>query len=430
MNMSMMQPPGVGHIPQRPQQQQPMSFNTSSHLPQTTSNHSSPATTAITPPHALVIHVRGERFILDRGMLESDGPNIFTRTTAPPTVFQRSPFLFTLVVDHLCGYPLPDPLPAPATRTALLADARFYGFQKLEQQLATPPVPSFFGEGKGFSGPVVEFADLLRGELPAGVTATPRRGIGRLDSSSMAMDRWLPVLIRATNLPVFFSLSLVESASSPNGYRYSTRFVLGLSGDQNAALRANFPETRAARAFQFNEFSGHQSSWPATSEPHLPGDGVAMLINGVAGTDAMVRAWARSISMRPYGEGLELEPLSDDGARRFIAQICSADVTPPPADIDQWPYWRQSRILWAKEVIFCVADGSSWAPSLLSVVGNTAMGYVLGTSAWGGTCEVPAMLPLPLCPWATGVFRSVAAHATGSVGSAATSTSTPSDAGK
>ena len=154
-------------------------------------------------PHAqpaVVVHVRGERFVLDKGMLDSDAPNMFTTSSTPPTVFQRSPVLFALIVDHLCGYPLPDPLPPPATRAGLLADARFYKFQRLERELSM--IPPFFGDGKGFTGPVVDFAAMLRGELPAGVAPMPRRGLGRLEPSSTAADRWLPVLIRASGIPV------------------------------------------------------------------------------------------------------------------------------------------------------------------------------------------------------------------------------------
>lgn len=151
------------------------------------------------PAHAIVVHVRGERFVLDRAMLESDAPNIFTANPAPPTVFQRSPAVFALVVDHLCGYPLPDPLPVPKAR--LLADARFYGFQQLATELATlGAIPPVGWEGKGFCGPVVDLQDVINGSLPPGVAFAPKRGIGSMVGTSK--DKWLPVVVRATNLPV------------------------------------------------------------------------------------------------------------------------------------------------------------------------------------------------------------------------------------
>jgi len=63
-------------------------------------------------------------------------------------------------------------------------------------------------------------------------------------------------------------------------------------------------------------------SWPTMAEAHLPHDGVAMRINGVGGTDAIVRAWARSISMRPYGEDLDPSPLQDVDARKWVTSTC------------------------------------------------------------------------------------------------------------
>ncbi|EJD41326.1 hypothetical protein AURDEDRAFT_138634 [Auricularia subglabra TFB-10046 SS5] len=354
--------------------------------------------------HAIVVHVRGDKFVLDRAMLESDAPNVFTATTAPPTVFQRSPATFAVILDHLCGYALPDPLPVPRDR--LLADARYYGFTRLAAQLvAQASLPAVGWEDKGFNGgPVVELNDVIKGTLPGGVSIaapangwsfTPKRGIGALALSNK--DRWLPSLIRATNLPVYFSLSLIDAPETPGGFRYSIRFCLGLTPEQAQALRARYPDARAAaRPFQFNEFQGHYSSWFAAPQPHFPNDGIAMKINGVPGSDHMLRAWARSVSMRPYGEDLDPIPLVDEGARRFIAQLFPQSPSRSfalPTDKEQWHYWRQSRVVWADEVLFCLAD-TALSPSLVAVRGRTAMRLALG-DAWGED-QVPAMLPPPV----------------------------------
>lgn len=325
-------------------------------------------------------------------MLESDAPNIFTSNAAPPTVFQRSAAVFAVIVDHLCGYPLPDPMPVPRAR--LLADARFYGFTRLAAELvALDSIPPVGWEGKGFCGPVVDLQDVITGSLPPGVALAPKRGIGSMAGTSK--DRWLPVLIRATNLPVYFSVSLIDSqGATPGGFRYSTRFCLGLTADQAAALRARYPDMRAAgRPFQFNEFQGHFASWFAAAEPHIANDGVAMDVNGVRGSCHMVRAWARSVSMRPYGPSLEPIPFTDEGARAFVAQLFPPSPSRSfalPTDTEQWHYWRQSRVVWASEVIFCLVE-SALAPSLISVRGKTAMRLALG-SGWSVE-EQPAMLP-------------------------------------
>ncbi|EJD51561.1 hypothetical protein AURDEDRAFT_159297 [Auricularia subglabra TFB-10046 SS5] len=77
--------------------------------------------------------------------------SIITATTAPPTVFQRSPAMIAVILDHLCGYALPDALPVHAR--APLADGTYCGFTRLAAKLrAQAGLSAGLCEDKGSNG--------------------------------------------------------------------------------------------------------------------------------------------------------------------------------------------------------------------------------------------------------------------------------------
>jgi hypothetical protein len=106
------------------------------------------------PAEEYTIIVRGERFVLSRDQLYFDAPNYFTSLfcdsgfseTANGTeevILHRDPHLFQIIQTHLSGYtimPLPENwfpryMSKDAALLNLLADARFYGLDKLVKTL-------------------------------------------------------------------------------------------------------------------------------------------------------------------------------------------------------------------------------------------------------------------------------------------------------
>jgi hypothetical protein len=104
-------------------------------------------------PEEYTIVVRGERFVLARDQIFFDSPNYFTMLFTGTfqeavdghweAILHRDPLLFKIIQTYLCGYsilPLPDNwMPAYMSQEAalknLLEDARFYGLERLVDQL-------------------------------------------------------------------------------------------------------------------------------------------------------------------------------------------------------------------------------------------------------------------------------------------------------
>ncbi|CAE6471807.1 unnamed protein product [Rhizoctonia solani] len=100
----------------------------------------------------LTVIVRGKTFLLSKDQIEFEKPNLFTdfvlkhpEVPRPPIQLTRDPRLFSLIVDHLCGYtilPLHDTdIPGMTQERALLnlkEDAKYYRLGKLMELIEKP----------------------------------------------------------------------------------------------------------------------------------------------------------------------------------------------------------------------------------------------------------------------------------------------------
>ena len=104
-------------------------------------------------PDEYTVVLRGERFVLSRDQIFFDSPNYFTMlftgtfqeaaTGQREVTLHRDPHLFKIIQTYLAGYsilPLPDDwMPAYMSQEAavknLLADAQFYGLERLAGRL-------------------------------------------------------------------------------------------------------------------------------------------------------------------------------------------------------------------------------------------------------------------------------------------------------
>ncbi|KAH9816420.1 hypothetical protein DFH28DRAFT_891156 [Melampsora americana] len=90
--------------------------------------------------------VRGKPFILTRDQIQFDSPNLFTiaflddvyseNVSGRLRLDSRSPDLFEIILEYLSGYPIL-PVHEPAK---LLADAKYYGLDRLRDLLSLPTV--------------------------------------------------------------------------------------------------------------------------------------------------------------------------------------------------------------------------------------------------------------------------------------------------
>ncbi|PIL26305.1 hypothetical protein GSI_12061 [Ganoderma sinense ZZ0214-1] len=147
---------------------------------------------SIPPAHesnnAYTILVRGEQFQLSRNQIDFDSPNFFstcfssgfTESAKRTVTLDRNPALFALIVEYLSGYPIL-PLSAQAApplmslamaRRCLLADAQFYGLQKLAALLATSTL-NLDTRWMGYDTQAVDVRDLVKHTLPPGIIQQP-----------------------------------------------------------------------------------------------------------------------------------------------------------------------------------------------------------------------------------------------------------------
>ncbi|KZV79770.1 hypothetical protein EXIGLDRAFT_846227 [Exidia glandulosa HHB12029] len=168
------------------------------------------------------VTLRGEPFTLYRDQIEFDSPNYFTsiflgdfaESQTRSVELSRSPNLFRIIVNYLSGYTI---LPLTATviptdmtfdmaRTNLLRDAEFFGLRGLVALLHAPGASSnspqtvqslaVAYQSLALGHQVVQFGDLLRGNLPPGVLCD-NRGVGSLQS-----EKWYPIPIKASGMIV------------------------------------------------------------------------------------------------------------------------------------------------------------------------------------------------------------------------------------
>lgn len=137
--------------------------------------------------------LRGEhRFSLSKAQIEHDSPENnffvccflrdFKEGASHVVELDQDPALFTIIVQHMSGYqvlPLsPGSLPMGMTHEVaminLARDARFFGLDRLYGLLTSPALPSHIGIWDDFTGPIVEFDDVINGRLHSGIMYTDR----------------------------------------------------------------------------------------------------------------------------------------------------------------------------------------------------------------------------------------------------------------
>lgn len=163
-------------------------------------------------PTKYTVIVRDEVFTLYKTQIEFDAPNYFTAlflgdfaegaSNTTTLTLDRNPALFSILVEYMSGYhilplserALPKTMNARTALRNLVEDAAFYGLSRLHAMLSEPVQPSIDFAWTGFSGKVVPFEDVLRGNLPESVSYTTS-GLCSFDSGSVR-----PVIIYAQNI--------------------------------------------------------------------------------------------------------------------------------------------------------------------------------------------------------------------------------------
>lgn len=174
------------------------------------SQSSLPTSPAPDTNDAYTVIVRGEHFQLSRNQINFDAPNFFStcfssgfaESVKRTVTLDRNPVLFALIVEYLSGYPIL-PLSAEAApplmslamaRRCLLADAQFYGLQKLSALLTTSTLNLDVG-WMGYANEAIDLRDVAKGTLPSGI-------IQQLDGSVVSAQSGLPAVVFAHNVIV------------------------------------------------------------------------------------------------------------------------------------------------------------------------------------------------------------------------------------
>ena len=159
--------------------------------------------------------VRGERFELYHDQITFDSPNYFTacflsdfaESAARTLRLSRNPTLFAIIVEYLSGYPIlplsaqaiPSTMDLASAHRCLLADAQFYGLQRLCELLESRS-PEIDVRWTGYANEMVSLRDVVKGTLPAGI-------VRRDDGTLVSLDSGLPPLVFAKDV-VFTYVSL------------------------------------------------------------------------------------------------------------------------------------------------------------------------------------------------------------------------------
>lgn len=154
--------------------------------------------------------MRGTEFQLSRSQISFDSPNYFTACFSESSGFaeatervlrlDRNPALFELIVEYLSGYPIlplePDSLPhgmgITVAQRYLLADAQFYGLEKLCDLLRAPKARTDL-TWAGYANEVVSLQEVLEDRIPSGI-------VRKEDGSIVSAKSGLPVLVRAQSV--------------------------------------------------------------------------------------------------------------------------------------------------------------------------------------------------------------------------------------
>ena len=176
--------------------------------------------------------VRGERFQLSRNQIDFDAPNFFSayfssgfvESAKRTLTLDHNPALFALIIEYLSGYPIlplsaesaPPLMSLAMARRCLLADAQFYGLQKLSTLLTTSTL-NLETRWMGYATQTIDLRDLVRHTLPTGIIQQP-------DGSVVSPQTGLSIVAFAHNVAVTYVHSC-DACHSCIDCLYYPRFI-------------------------------------------------------------------------------------------------------------------------------------------------------------------------------------------------------------
>ncbi|TBU28409.1 hypothetical protein BD311DRAFT_758591 [Dichomitus squalens] len=163
--------------------------------------------------------VRGETFELYHDQITFDSPNYFTTCFLSGFAeakdrtlrLSRHPTLFAIIVEYLSGYPIlplssqavPPNMDVANAHRCLLADAQYYGLQRLCALLTKPTLDMNLG-WIGYANEVVDLRDVVGGKLPVGI-------VRREDGSVVSAHNGLPVIAYARDVVFTFVCTMLAN---------------------------------------------------------------------------------------------------------------------------------------------------------------------------------------------------------------------------
>ena len=152
--------------------------------------------------------VRGERFELYQDQITFDSPNYFTacflsdfaESAGHTLKLSRNPTLFSIIVEYLSGYPIlplsvqaiPSSMDMASAHRYLLADAEFFGLQRLCELLENRG-PDIDLRWAGYANEMISLRDVVKGKLPVGI-------VRRNDGTLASVSNGLPPLVFAKDV--------------------------------------------------------------------------------------------------------------------------------------------------------------------------------------------------------------------------------------
>ncbi|KAM5534171.1 hypothetical protein V8D89_012191 [Ganoderma adspersum] len=311
--------------------------------------------------------VRRERFELYHDQITFDSPNYFTacflsdfsESAARTLRLSRNPTLFSIIVEYLSGYPIlplsaqtiPSTMDLASAHRCLLADAQFYGLQRLCELLESRR-PEIDLRWTGYANEMVSLRDVVKGTLPAGI-------VQRDDGTLVSLDSGLPPLVFVKDVVFTLLLNTTAKAEMSERALWSRRYSraerhLGLS------IRITSPSTPTTPSkdvvLSLDPFS-------EASPSALMSDRTSGSYGSFCKTVKREEYWDRHVyvdgKLRDFGRicALEDDLGLDEGVRVRLMNTFSEG--------ERMLRWREvSLVWWADEVLFrLIPRGHTVGPS-------------------------------------------------------------------